>query len=43
VRYPEKDHAPEAALLKKTQTALSGELLRPGPVIVRIPRSKDAA
>lgn len=30
VRYPEKDHAPEAALRKKTQAALSGAPSDPG-------------
>jgi Golgi phosphoprotein 3 (GPP34) len=30
VRYPEKDHAPEAALLKKIQAALSGPPSDPG-------------
>ena len=30
VRYPEKDHAPEAALLKKIQAALSGAPSDPG-------------
>jgi hypothetical protein len=30
VRYPEKDHAPEAALLKKIQAALSGAPSAPG-------------
>ncbi|WP_426979427.1 GOLPH3/VPS74 family protein [Pseudarthrobacter sp. O4] len=30
VRYPEKDHAPEAALLKKIQAALSGAPADPG-------------
>lgn len=31
VRYPEKDHAPEAALLKRIESALSGGRAGPTP------------
>ena len=43
VRYPEKDHAPEAALLKKIQAALSGELPEPGASDSAADSGADAA
>jgi hypothetical protein len=43
VRYPEKDHTPEAALLKKIQTALSGAPYEPTKPDAGEPETKPAA
>jgi hypothetical protein len=43
VRYPEKDHTPEAALLKKIQTALSGAPYEPTKPDAGEPETKPDA